>query len=437
MNVRAQAARALSPVIQDKGALRLDGQDKKTNENNDNALLSELCYGSLRQYPRLKLILDELLDKPLKERDTDITALLIVGLYQLFHTRIPDHAALNETVSATMTLKKKWARGLVNGVLRNAQRQQKDIETKLADKLEYQSAHPKWLAQKIKSAWPNQAETIFAAGNERPPMVLRVNQRLNSATDYIKELESEGLEAGLLESSNDGLRLHSPCPVARLPGFRRGTCSVQDEAAQWVAPFLNIESGHRVLDACAAPGGKTCHLLETNSEIDLTAIDIDERRVASIQENLERLKLSANLVCTDAADPKSWWDEKPFDRILIDAPCSGTGVIRRHPDIKLLRRTSDIDQFVKQQQRLLSSLWPIVAPDGLLLYVTCSIMPAENEDQIKRFLAEHADARIEPINSNSAIQKQTLQLDIGLQSLPSLEGADGFYFALIRKSDSA
>ena len=435
MNVRALAARALAPVLQDKGALRLDALEAKAG--NDSALLSELCYGSLRQYPRLKLILEELLDKPLKERDSDITALLTIGLYQLFHMRIPDHAALNETVSATQTLKKKWARGLVNAVLRNAQRQQEQLDAKLSDNLEYRSAHPKWLAATITTAWPDQAEAIFAAGNDRPPMVLRVNPRLNSSDEYLKELESEGVEATLLESSDAGLRLTIPCPVSRLTGFRRGTCSVQDEAAQWVAPMLQVEKNQRVLDACAAPGGKTCHILERYPEIDLTAIDIDERRVESIAESLQRLKLDANLLCVDAADPKSWWDNKPFDRILVDAPCSGTGVIRRHPDIKLLRRPSDIDQFVEQQQRLLKALWPLLAPDGLLLYVTCSIMPAENEEQIQRFLAEQLDAEIELIRANPAIDKQTLRLDNGLQSLPARDGADGFYFALLRKSASA
>ena len=423
-NTRATAAKLLAPVLCQKGALNI-GDDKST----EGALLRELCYGSLRLYPRLQLILHKLLAKPLKDRDADIQALLILGLYQLLYMRVPDHAVLDQTVGATIELKKRWAKGLVNAVLRNALRKKEQIAQSLADNIEYQSAHPAWLANEIQQSWPEQAHAIFAASNERPPMVLRVNQLKTSTEAYLQELNRLDIQASTSEFANCALRLKSPVPVSALPGFDEGHCSVQDEAAQWAAKILAPESGHRVLDACAAPGGKTCHLLESCADIELTAIELDEKRCASIDSNLSRLGLSTNVVCADAADTKSWWDNARFDRILIDAPCSGTGVIRRHPDIKLLRRPSDIESFAKQQARLLDALWPLLAEDGLLLYVTCSIMQSENEMQMQDFLKRHPNASAETIGQGSG-----LKLPIGLQSLPTINGPDGFYFALIRKS---
>ena len=422
-NARAQAASLLAPILNEKQSLKI------TQGTEHSALLRELCYGSLRLYPRLKLILDELVSKPLKPKDSDIQALLVLGLYQLFHMRIPDHAVLDETVKAASTLNKKWAKGLINGVLRTALRQRNDIESKLSGEIEYQTTHPAWLAIQIHAAWPDQAEKIFAAGNERPPMTIRVNQQLSSVASYISKLEAADIPASALDSSNSAIKIDPPVAVSLLPGFDAGSCSVQDEAAQWATEFFPMETKHRVLDACAAPGGKTCHLLETAPDIALTAIDVDEKRTELVQENLSRLSLNAEVVTADAADTDSWWDGKSFHRILIDAPCSGTGVIRRHPDIKILRRPTDIQSFCDQQRRLLKSLWPLLDQDGLLLYVTCSIMPDENEEQILAFLNDTPNAVLEPLDRPGC-----LSLTAGLQSLPSIDGADGFYFALLRKS---
>ncbi|MCL4157423.1 UNVERIFIED_CONTAM: hypothetical protein GTU68_032464 [Idotea baltica] len=260
-------------------------------------------------------------------------------------------------------------------------------------------------------------------------MTLRVNSQKTTAVDYLAKLEADGLSGTISEHCKSAIRLAQPVSVTNLAGFDEGECSVQDEAAQWAAEILAPKSGLRILDACAAPGGKTCHLLELAPDIGLTALDLDETRVTSIENNLERLQLNANVVCADAADTKSWWDGEPFDRILIDAPCSGTGVIRRHPDIKLLRRESDIAGFAEQQSRILQALWPLLKPDGLLLYVTCSIMPAENEQQIQAFLSNHTDAALKPMD-----KKRCVQLAAGMQSLPSVDGPDGFYFALLGKS---
>ena len=422
-NTRAQAATLLAPVLNQKQSLLI------AQNNEDIALLRELCYGSLRLYPRLKLTLDQLIKKPLKSKDFDIQALLILGLYQLFYMRVPDHAALDEAVKATSALKKQWAKGLVNGVLRNAIRNREEIEAKLKGHLEFQTAHPQWLSEHIQNAWQDQASAIFEAGNQRPPMTLRVNQQQTSATEYLSKLEEAAIEASALDSTPGVIKVDPPVPVSRLPEFDKGHCSVQDEAAQWAGEFLAPEPGQRVLDACAAPGGKTCHLLEIAPKIDLTAIEIDEDRKALIQENLTRLHLDAKLICADAANTASWWDDEPFQRILIDAPCSGTGVIRRHPDIKLLRRPTDIQKFCEQQRCLLDALWPLLGRDGLLLYVTCSIMPDENEKQVSAFLDRTPDAVAERL-----FRPECIQLNAGLQNLPNAGGPDGFYFALLRKS---
>lgn len=422
-NIRAQAALTLAPVIRQKGSLKIE-----TLQGEDAALLKELCYGSVRLYPRLNLLLNKLLEKPFKERDSDIHALLILGLYQLFYMRVPDHAVLDQSVRATLDLKKKWAKGLVNAVLRNALRRKDELNNTLKDALEFSSAHPKWLAKQITNAWPNEAKSIFSAGNDRPPMTLRVNVQKTSADDYLAELKSAEIDAAKLSSSTSAIKLHKAVPVSALPGFEEGQCSVQDEAAQWAAEILAPQADQRVLDACAAPGGKTGHLLETEPSISLTALELDPSRTESIESNLNRLKLNATVLCADAADTETWWNSRLFDRILIDAPCSGTGVIRRHPDIKLLRRPSDIEGFAQQQLRLLDALWPLLAQDGLLLYVTCSIMPAENELQMQAFLSRHSDAQVQPLNRDCG-----LQLEAGQQSLPTVDGPDGFYFSLVRK----
>ena len=424
-NVRALAAQILTPVINQKGSLNLSG-NLATSEQ---ALLRELCFGTLRMYPRLNAQLEKLLTKGLKAKDSDVRSLMLIGLYQLQHMRIPDHAVLHQTVSATQALGKNWARGLTNAVLRNAQRQKESLNEKLAGQPAFELAHPQWLCEALQKAWPKQFEQIIDAGNQYPPMCIRVNTQKTSSALYSEMLSQAEIEHQPCVLSPVGIRLEKPTAVGQLPGFHQGYSSVQDEAAQLCAPLLKLGKGQRVLDACAAPGGKTAHLLETEPGIDLLAMDISENRLADVASNLERLGLAAELKAADAADTQSWWGGKPFDRILLDAPCSGTGVIRRHPDIKILRHPKDIDSFKQQQQRLLDNLWPLLAEDGLLLYVTCSIMPDENETQITAFVKRHNNIEVLPVKENIGV-KQTF----GRQLLPSIDGPDGFYFALLRKT---
>jgi len=422
-NPRARAAQLIAPVITQKGALKFVPDDSV-----DGPLIRELCYGSLRWYPALKRILDQLLQKPLKEKDADIQALLLLGLYQLEYMRTPDHAAIDQTVGATKALKKPWAKGLTNAVLRNALRQKDELKTKLANDTVYATAHPQWLIKSIRKHWPDQAEEIFNAGNTQPPMFVRVNTQQGSMPDYQATLESAAIHSKLISDDLPCLRLEPAIPVSKLPGFAAGKCSIQDLSAQWATKVLEPDSQHRILDACAAPGGKTAHILETAPDAKVTALELDKDRAKVLQENLSRLHLKAQVSCTNACTIEDWWDGNPFDRILLDAPCSGTGVIRRHPDIKLLRRNSDIINFCDQQKTLLDALWPTLNRNGLLLYVTCSIMPAENEQQIQAFLDRHEDAKSEPIEKDIGVL-----VGAGRQSLPTINGGDGFYYALIRK----
>lgn len=394
------------------------------------ALAQELCYGTLRWEPRLHAILNALMDKPLKSKDSDIQSLLLIGLYQLAYMDIPAHAAVSETVAVTTVLKKEWAKGLVNAVLRRFQRERQAIEQRLESDPIAAGAHPAWLLQLLQQAWPEQWQAIVHANNQRPPMALRVNRRQVTRDDYLRELLAEGLAASPSPHAPDALILEKPVNVEQLPGFAQGRVSVQDSAAQLAAHLLAPQPGMRVLDACAAPGGKTGHLLEICSEIELIALDIEEKRLQRVKENLHRLRLSATLVAADASRP-DWWDGVLFDRILLDAPCSATGVIRRHPDIKLLRQPEDIPTLTALQAGILDNLWTMLAPGGMLVYATCSVLPQENAGQLANFLANHDDAREQPIVADWGISA-----GVGRQILPDQDGMDGFYYACIEKSDS-
>jgi len=409
---RAAAARVLSAVCSDGQSLgRALARCERDVLPRDRALLRELCYGTLRQHPRLDALIKPLLQKPFKTKDDDLRQLLLVGAYQLFHSRIPDHAALAATVDATRTLGKGWASGLVNGVLRNLQRRYPQLVERLTPAA--RDAHPDWLWQQLRNSWPEQGDAIIAAGNDYPPMCLRVNRHHGSRDNYLAELRSAGIDASPCELASDGLRLTQSVDVELLPGFGDGRASVQDEAAQLAAQLLDPQPGERILDACAAPGGKTGHLLELQPQLAaLIALDSDAERLLG-----------------DASTPDDWYDGKPFDRILLDAPCSGTGVIRRHPDIKVLRSAADIEALAKLQGELLRALWPLLKPGGTLLYVTCSILPAENRDVVGAFLAETADATEQPIDAAWGVAQPA-----GRQLLPAPGGCDGFYYARIRKT---
>ncbi len=426
---RAAAARVISAVCSDGQSLgRALARCERDVLPRDRALLRELCYGTLRQHPRLDALITPLLQKPFKAKDDDLRQLLLVGAYQLFHSRIPDHAALAATVEASRTLGKGWAAGLVNGVLRNLQRRYPQLVEKLSPAA--RDAHPDWLWQQLRNNWPEQGDTIIAAGNDYPPMCLRVNRRHGTRDDYLAELRSAGIDASPCELASEGLRLAQAVDVEQLPGFGDGRVSVQDEAAQLAAQLLDPQPGERILDACAAPGGKTGHLLELQPGLaELIALDSDAERLDRVAENLQRLQLQAQLLPGDAGTPGDWFDGKPFDRILLDAPCSGTGVIRRHPDIKVLRSAADISALAELQGELLRALWPLLKPGGTLLYVTCSILPAENRDVVGAFLSETPDATEHFIDATWGIAQPA-----GRQLLPIPGGCDGFYYARITRT---
>jgi len=427
-SARATAARIIAEVVNKKHSLNAVLNTSLPHlPENERGLCQQLCYGVLRWHPQLNAISQQLLNKPLKAKDGDIAALLLCGLYQLRELRIPEHAALSETVNATKTLGKQWAKGLINASLRNYQRQHEEIAQVLKQSDSANYAHPKWLVEQFKHDWPEKWPAILEANNQQPPMMLRVNKQHSTTADYLNRLSDAGINASELSASSEGILLEKPCDVYLLPGFTEGHVSVQDGAAQLVAKTLEIKPNCRILDACAAPGGKTCHILEYEPENDVIALDIAPNRLLQIQQNTDRLNLNATLIASDAADIKNWWDGQQFDRILIDAPCSGSGVIRRHPDIKILRREEDINALAEQQKHLLNTLWPLLKPGGLLVYTTCSAFKQENEYQIESFLQTHPEAQEKELIPAPA-QRRTF----GYQRLPGDDNLDGFYYACIQ-----
>lgn len=322
MNPRLAAARALSTVLAGKASLGSSLPDVLAKvEARDRGLTQELAFGAARWQPRLAGLAERLLQKPFKAADRDVEALLLVGLYQLFYTRIPHHAAIGETVGCVEKLKKPWAKGLLNAVLRNAQREGEALLAELEHDPVIRVAHPRWLQKSLKAFWPEHWEAICAANNAHPPMMLRVNRRQTSRDEYLAELQAAGIDAFACQFSEDGIRLAAACDVQQLPGFAEGRVSVQDEAAQLAAGLLELKPGQRVLDACCAPGGKTCHILEREPELaEVVALDLEPKRLQRVQENLQRLQLKATLTTADARDTQAWWDGKPFQRILLDAP---------------------------------------------------------------------------------------------------------------------
>jgi 16S rRNA (cytosine967-C5)-methyltransferase len=433
VDLRIAAARVIARVKAEKRSLAvvLPVAEAGVAER-DRGLLQELCYGTLRWYYQLRYLLQCLLSKPLQPREQEVEALLCLGLYQLLYTRIPAYAAVSVTVAAVRGLGKSWAVGLSNAVLRNFQRQREVLLAELARDPALSSAHPPWLLECLQADWPDAWPAVIAANNTRPPQSLRVNLRRTTRSNYLHRLADTGIDAWKTPSTAAGVTLAKPRDVERLPGFQQGLVSVQDPAAQLAAGLMDLRPGLRVLDACAAPGGKSCHLLEAESELkELVALDIDGGRLNQVRDNLHRLGLRATLVAGDASRPPTWWDATPFDRILLDAPCSATGVIRRHPDIKLLREAADIDRSAERQRALLDELWPLLAPGGMLLYATCSTARRENDHNIADFLADRADAREQAI-----VARWGRAVPHGRQILPGEAGMDGFYYArLIKKHD--
>ncbi len=432
MNPRLAATHALNQIIAQGRNLSdaLEPLLSRMASARDRALLQAMTYGVMRAYWRLDALLQQLLQKPLKAKDNDIRMALLLGLNQLIYMRIPEHAAVDETVRLAPALKKPWARGLINGVLRRFLRQRTELLAKIDQDDACRTAHPPWLLAQLQQDWPDDWEAIAAANNEPPPMTLRVNARQHSRDAYHARLTAAGIEAEPALHTEWGLTLAKPVDVSELPGFNAGSVSVQDAAAQLAAPLLSPQAGERILDACAAPGGKSAHLLEQQPGLaELVALDISAERLDKVKQNLARLGLRATMLAGDASDPSGWWDGAPFDRILLDAPCSATGVIRRHPDIKVLRRAGDIPALIRKQQQILCALWPLLKPGGMLLYATCSVLQQENTHQLDTFLTAHNGARLLPIEAPWGRATRT-----GRQILPGEEGMDGFFYALIRKT---
>lgn len=432
--LRAQAAKTLSQLLKQEGSLAsLLQRGDNAQDQQSFPLLQEIIFGTCRWYFQLDAILVQLLSKPLKAKDNDVRCLLLIGIYQLHHLRVPEYAVVNETVSATKILKKEWAKGLTNAILRGFIREQDSLISNSLKKPQGQYAHPQWFIKRLQAAWPTHWQQTLENNNLRPPMTLRVNTQKISREQFLQSLASADIAANAGDLATTSVYLAQACPVHEIPGFDEGLFSVQDEASQLIPDLMALASGQRLLDACAAPGGKTCHILESGYAFDsVLALDNDARRLERLHQNLERLQLSASVKTGDAGDTSQWWDGQPFDRILLDAPCSATGIIRRHPDIKLLRQDADIGKLQDIQSHLLATLWHCLAPNGLLLYSTCSVLPEENSFIVERFLQRHPDAKVEGIQAQWGVECPT-----GRQLLPQAGGNDGFFFARLRKPSTA
>lgn len=430
MTARLVAIRSVVAVLERGEMLDSALQAASTGlEPRDRALAQEIGYGVLRWYHRFALVVESLLHRPINESDLDVKVLLVAALHEMQHLRTPDHAAVSEAVESARLLGKPWAAGFVNALLRRFQRERVQLlEKVLADPVARYS-HPAWLINALRMDWPDHWEALLDRNNERPPMDLRVNLGRCPRADYAARLAAAGITARESPLGDCGLRLELPVGVESLPDFPTGMVTVQDLAAQLAAPLLAPQPGQRVLDACAAPGGKASHILELAPGIAaLTAVDRGSDRVMLLADTLKRLGQTANVIDGDASNPSQWWDGVSFDRILLDAPCSATGVIRRHPDIKFLRQKDQLRRLEQLQAGLLKGLWPTLAPGGRLLYVTCSLLQRENDDQIEKFAASNKDARVVPITASWGVQTTC-----GRQTLPSTDDTDGFFYALLER----
>jgi 16S rRNA (cytosine967-C5)-methyltransferase len=430
-NPRWLALKALMLVVEQGRSLDSAAQvvlaDAGELEARNQSLYQELLRGSCRWFLALRPILKAYLRKPFKSKDRDLEFILVIGLYQILLMRIDDHAAVNETVKLALLQKKPWARGLVNGILRQIIRDGIVIES-----AHHTSSYPQWMVEKISEDWPQQHRQVLEAGNRRAPLTLRVDIRQRNIEAVIESLHEQGVAGVHHELVESAIELEKACDVTRLNGFSEGLISVQDAAAQLASGLLECNPGMRVLDACAAPGGKTAHLLQSTDELDLVALDQDASRLEMVGQNLFRTGGQAQLVCGNAASPAAWFEGGGFDRILADVPCSGSGVIRRHPDIKLLRRESDIPQLVEQQKIILDAVWTLLNPGGLLLYSTCSIFKDENERQIEWFVEKHDSCMVKSLDS----VQWGLERPWGRQIMPGQDNMDGFFYACLQKASA-
>lgn len=428
-NVRAAAAETLLAVM-DKGTSLSEALPKAQLKiaAKDHALLQEMCFGAIRFFPKYDAITNQLLTKKLKGKQRVFHHLIIVGIYQLEEMRIPQHAAVAETVQAAVSLKAQGLKGLINACLRNFMRNRDALFAKISNPVT-DFSHPSWFIKRVQEAYPENWQDILNANLERAPMWLRVHTNNVSTAQFCDALDEAKIEYSQPLADKNAILLASPKPVDKLPGFEQGWFTVQDGAAQHAAHILAPQDNDVILDACAAPGGKTCHILDL-ANCEVTAADIDQTRLDRVTENLTRLSEQATLVCGDLTIPATLPDTL-YDRILLDAPCSATGVIRRHPDIKWLRRSEDIDNLAHVQKDILKTLWARLKPGGTLVYATCSILPSENRDLMTAFLSSHADAKLIPIDT----PLNTLESgkNPGWQILPSEHSMDGFYYCRIQK----
>lgn len=400
----------------------------RVKDSRDNAFARNLTYGVLRWLSALEWLATELLDKPLKKREREVQRLVLLGLQQLWHDHTASHAAVNETAECARMLGKPWAVGLINAVLRRFQREQEALLQRL-EAVGKQFAHPSWMLEQIQKDWPEHWREIISANNQQAPLWLRINRQRADESMLLQDLRDAEFDVSKHAVARDAISIKPAAAVMKIPGFEKGWLSVQDPAAQLARDLLSPEPGDRFLDACAAPGGKTAHLLETCPAIKLTVLDRQAQRVEQINQNLDRLGLKAETIVADAMAVDSWWKGEKFNKILLDAPCSATGVIRRHPEIKWLRSPEQVDSVVKTQAGLLDALWPLLEPGGFLVYATCSVFKRENSQQIESFVGRHADVTVE-IPAAAWGQADPF----GRQVLPGEAQMDGFFYAVLHKS---
>jgi 16S rRNA (cytosine967-C5)-methyltransferase len=440
--IRAQAALLLMQVV-DEGRSLDALLENRSDAPQERGLLRSLSYGTVRWHWRLLAVLTQLSSQPPKDLQPEVRALALVGLFQLLHTDIAAHAAVAETVEAARVLKLNRTTGFLNAILRRCQRESDSLSALVDTDMAQRTAHPEWLVKQLAQDWSTQAEAILLANNQHPPFWLRVNTRHISRDAYRDLLTEQGLQASVSEYAPEALLLPQAVEVLSLPGFKEGWVAIQDAAAQLAAHFLAAEPQQRVLDACAAPGGKTCHILELQPELrEMVALDVSSERMLRVRGNLKRLGLEATLIVGDAADPDRWWDGEQFERILLDVPCSATGVIRRHPDIKLLRRASDISNLAVRQAQMLRQAWPLLAVGGRLVYASCSALRAENAEVVAAFLKTQTEVR--DITLDTAVQLGLTHANQTGSAMPNhglpgwaipagLGGMDGFYYACLQK----
>ena len=436
MTARPVALEILQQVLIKGRSLAVAKSAADCLEGRDRALAMELANGVLRWHWKLDHLLGQFLKKPLRNKEHDLKLLLLMSLYELVELSTPDYAVVNEAVSTSKVLGKQWAKGMINGVLRNFIRDQEACLRKMESNQEAYYSHPYWLISLLKEDWPDHWQAILKANNQRPPLWLRVNAAQNNTEDYKVLLDEQGLSSSQHPLALQALKLEQGVDVTSLPGFAQGAVSVQDAGAQLAATLLDVKKDQRILDLCAAPGGKTCHVLELEPDIEsMTAVELEEKRMLRVRENLARLNFEAELIVADASEA-SWWDGKPFDRILVDAPCSSTGVIRRHPDIKVLRWEEDIKSLVNVQQKILQQAWQMLAPGGKLLYVTCSVLRQENEAQIANLLTTQNDVIELDLIEEGSSKSWGVACKHGRQLLPGDHDTDGFYFCALSKAEA-